>query len=626
MADITVIASTPEIADLAREIAAGDSDIDVVEARVAAGVAAGRAAVARGCRVLVSRGLTHRMLAAALPAVSQVEITPSGFDLLRAWREAANLPGPVVVVDYPPVLSGISAIETIIAAARQTGKTAIDERSGYKAAVKAALAQGAACIIGNQAVVQEAVAGGAAGVLIRSGREAIAQALLAAGQMLELHRLRDLNARQTDIVINAVDYGLVAIDGAGAVTAINSEARRLLSPEPAGQSPVGEEFLAKMRRCLAGGQQWTDSVAKLAGGTVVVVDYRPIIVGGRAIGAVATLQELSRLQDIEHKTRHELARRGLVARYSFADIESRSPVMRAVLAEAERFARFDASILIGGETGVGKEYLAHAIHQASPRRKGPFVAVNCAAIPEAILESELFGYAEGAFTGARKGGKVGLFEQAHRGTIFLDEIGDISPPLQARLLRILQEHEVYRLGDDRIIPVDIRVIAATNRDLWAMVGESRFRHDLYHRLDELTITVPPLRERKDDIAAYAGKFVAELNPKYQAAVRDFAPEALVRLEAYDWPGNIRELHNIVGRLVALAAGPLITAAQVDKVLAGRAGALPPGLSGLRDLEQAAIAATLAKTGGNKRKAAEMLGIGRATLWRKLRQHNDDVPK
>jgi transcriptional regulator with PAS, ATPase and Fis domain len=273
---------------------------------------------------------------------------------------------------------------------------------------------------------------------------------------------------------------------------------------------------------------------------------------------------------------------------------------------------------------VGKEYLAHAIHQASPRRKGPFVAVNCAAIPEAILESELFGYAEGAFTGARKGGKVGLFEQAHRGTVFLDEIGDMSPQLQARLLRILQEHEVYRLGDDRVIPVDIRVIAATNRDLWAMVGAGRFRHDLYHRLDELTVTVPPLRERKGDIAAYARKFVAELNPKYRAAVQGFAPEALARLEHYDWPGNIRELHNIVGRLVALAAGPLITAGEVDRVLAGRTGAPPPGgRGGLKDLEQAAIAATLAQTGGNKRKAAEILGIGRATLWRKLRQDNSD---
>ncbi len=619
MPDIAVIASTAEIADLAREIAAADSDIAVVEARLAAGVAAGREAVARGARVLVSRGLTYRMLSAALPDISQVEIVASGFDLLRAVREASRLPGPVVAVDYPDVLAAIGSIEAILGAAPPAGKIAIDERRGHQAAVKAALAQGAACVIGNQAVVQEAAAGGAAGVLVSSGREAIAQALLAARQMLELHRLRDLSARQTDIVINAVDYGLVAIDDRGAVTAINSEARRLLPPADE------EAFLGRMRCCLGEGRPWTDSVIKLAGGTVVA-DYRPVIAGGRAIGAVATLQELSRLQDIEHKTRHELARRGLVARYSFADIASRSPAMRAVIADAERFAGFDATILISGETGVGKEYFAHAIHQASPRRRGPIVAVNCAAIPEAILESELFGYVEGAFTGARKGGKIGLFEQAHCGTIFLDEIGDMSAHLQARLLRVLQEHEVYRLGDDRIIPVDIRIIAATNRDLWAMAGEGRFRHDLYHRLDELAIAVPPLRERKSDIADYAGKFVRELGARYRAGVEGFAPDALRLLEEYDWPGNIRELHNIVGRLVVLAAGPLITAAQVEKVLAGRAAPPPSGRGGLKDAEQAAIRAALAKTGGNKEKAAKLLGIGRATLWRRMRPSPGDVPE
>jgi transcriptional regulator with PAS, ATPase and Fis domain len=619
MADITVIASAAEIADLAREIADGNGDIAVVEARLAAGVAAGREAVARGSRVLVSRGLTYRMLAAALPDVSQVEITPSGFDLLRAVCEASLHPGPAFVVDYPAVLAGVGSIEEILGAAEPAGKIAIEERRGHQAAVKAALAKGAACVIGNQAVVQEAVAAGVAGVPIRSGREAIAQAIFAARQMLELHRLRDLSARQTDIVINAVDYGLVAIDDHGAVTAINSEARRLLAPG------TDEEILGRMRRCLAAGRQWTDSVVKLAG-AAVVVDYRPIAVGNRTIGAVATLQELSRLQDIEHKTRHELARRGLVARYSFADIESRSPAMREIIAEARRFARFDASLLISGETGVGKEYFAHAIHRASPRHKGPFVAVNCAAIPEAILESELFGYAEGAFTGARKGGKVGLFEQAHRGTIFLDEIGDMSAHLQARLLRILQEHEVYRLGDDRIIPVDIRIIAATNRDLRAMAGEGRFRHDLYHRLDELAIEVPPLRERKSDIADYAAKFIGELNAKYRADVRGLEPAALVRLEEYDWPGNIRELHNVIGRLVALADGPQITAAQVEKVLAARTQEPPPVQSGLRNIEQAAIHAALAKTGGNRQKAAEILGIGRATLWRKLRHHPDNVSK
>lgn len=626
MAEIIVIAPNAEIARLAGELAGNDTDIAISEGRLAAGVAAGRQALAGGFRVLVSRGVTLRMLAAALPEASLAEIRITGYDLLRALLEAKPQTVRAAIVDYPNVLAGMAAVETILGV-KPTIKIAIDEGLDYPAAVKAAVAAGALCVIGNQAVVQEAAACGVAGVLIRSGREAVEQAIATAKQMLEIHRTRDASARQTDIVINAVDYGLVAIDADGAVTAINSEARRLLNLAPAGTPTVGEEFLARMRQALNDNRPWTGSIIKLAEGLSVVADYRPIVVGGRTVGAVATLQELSRLQAMEHKTRHELAQRGLVARHSFLDIQSRTPAMRQVIAEAERFARFDATVLITGETGVGKEYFAHAIHQASPRRKGPFVAVNCAAIPEAILESELFGYAEGAFTGAKRGGKIGLFEQAHRGTVFLDEIGDMSAHLQARLLRVLQEHEVYRLGDDRIIPVDIRVVAATNRDLWTMVEAGRFREDLYHRLDAFTLAVPPLRERPSDIADFAQKFLGELAAEYHAGVREIEPAALAGLEKHAWPGNIRELYNVVSRLIALASGPVITAGQVERVLAGRRQPRrTTAAGGLKALEQEAIEAALAKTGGNRQKAADLLGIGRATLWRKLKQGDSDVSK
>ena len=618
MADILIIAPSREIADLARESAGGDTDIAVAEARLDAGVATGRSAALSGARVLVSRGLTYRMLAAALPESSIVEITYSGHDLLRAALEASRHPGPAAVVDYPAVLEALAGIEAILGTDRPTMKIAIDETRGFQAAVKTALARGAACVIGNQAVVHEAVEAGAAGVLLRSGREAVDQAVFAALRLLELHRLRDLSARQTDIVINAVDYGLIAIDDNGDVTAVNSEARRLLGPTP------GSGLLESLRRSLADGRHLTGAILKQADGNALVVDYRPIAVAGRTIGAVATFQELSRLQAVEHKTRHELARRGFVARHTFADIASRSPAMQEVTAQARRFARIDATILITGETGVGKEYFAHAIHHASPRRVGPFVAVNCAAIPETILESELFGYAEGAFTGARKGGKVGLFEQAHGGTIFLDEIGDMSAHLQARLLRVLQEYEVYRLGDDRIIPVDIRVIAATNRDLWAMVAAGRFREDLYHRLDALRVDIPSLRERRSDIADYADKFRGELAAKYRVSVQSFDEAALDQLAAHHWPGNLRELHNVVGRLVVLAPSSVITAPLVEKVLAGRCRSDQPRPRGLKAVEEAAIREALAKAGGNKRKAAELLGIGRATLWRRLRHLDDNV--
>jgi len=316
-------------------------------------------------------------------------------------------------------------------------------------------------------------------------------------------------------------------------------------------------------------EQQTGLVEKFGTHIEVVVNYHPITLNGVTYGMVATLQELKRLQDIEQKTRRELAWRGWVAKHRFSDIFSRSPNMLRLIEDAMRLAGYEATLLILGETGVGKEYFAHAIHNASRRKKGPFVAVNCASIPESILESELFGHSEGAFTGAKRGGKMGLFEQAHGGTIFLDEIGEMAEKCQARLLRVLQEHEVYRLGDDRTITVDIRVIAATNRDLWNMVQEKKFREDLYYRLEVLTLEIPPLRERKVDVEGFVQQFINHYNRQYNASVTGINPEGQTLLLQYDWPGNIRELRNVVGRMVALAGTTEITAQDVTRCLGSR---------------------------------------------------------
>lgn len=624
MADIVFIAPYQEIADLAQDLYGRDGDVNVVMARLEAGVAAAQSAVQGGAVVLISRGLTARLIATALPDIPLVEIKFTGYDLLRAYRHAQTQQHPVAVVDGPEVIAGVTTLEEILDLPAASIKVPLEDFRDYSIGVERAVALGARCIIGNQAVVQEAVRRGLAGVVILSGREALHQAMDAARQILAIHRLQTANARQIDTIINTVDYGILAIDAAGNVTAINAEAKRLLGLADNGGGVARHKFIQKMRACITTGEKAFGEVERLGAGTQVVVNRQPITAMGDIIGAVATLQELKRLQDIEHQTRRELARRGRVARYTFADIETRSPLMRRVIDQAKRFAAYDAPVLILGETGVGKEYFAHAIHQASSRSKGPFVAINCAAIPENILESELFGYTEGAFTGARKGGKTGLFEQAHMGTIFLDEIGEMSEKLQARLLRVLQEHEVYRLGDDRVIPVDIRVIAATNRNLSAMVEEKRFRQDLYYRLDMLTLYIPPVRERPGDIEMFLRQFLQEFNRKYRTAITGIEPAGLALLIAYDWPGNIREIYNVVGRLAALASGPVITREEVQYCLQGRL-AVRTERRGLKAAEAAAIREALAKTGGNKQKAAVLLGIGRTTLWRKLKELDKHQP-
>ncbi|MBP2636398.1 MAG: norR 4 [Firmicutes bacterium] len=620
MANIVFVVPSKEAAALAAKLTLNNQDVEIVSARLNEGVKAARAAVGRGARVLISRGFTYNMIAKEVPQIPLVELEYSGYDILRAYLEAKQHCGSIAFVSSQSIIDGVGSIEDILEVTEESIKVVIDSFQDYAQGIEQAAEAGAVCIIGNQAISHQAAARGLCGIAIESGNEALSRALLTARHLLAVEQLREANTQQIETIVNAVDYGILAIDSQSGITTVNREADRILGL--ASDKTAKENVLAKLCQCMEAGSHQVGTIEKIAPGVEAVVNYQAIFSSdGLVVGGIATLQELRHFQAVERKTREELARRGRVAKHSFLDIKSSSPAMCAAIADAKRFAEYEATVLILGETGAGKEYFAHAIHLASSRKNGPFVAVNCAAIPENILESELFGYAEGAFTGAKRGGKTGLFEQAHGGTIFLDEIGEMSENLQARLLRVIQEHEVYRLGDDRITPVDIRVIAATNRDLYKMVQLGKFREDLYYRLDVLTVEIPPLRERKTDIEIFVGLFVAECNAKYRTAVQGVEHEGLELLRHHDWPGNIRELHNIIERLVVQAAGDIITAGEVRRVLKNRlpAGGQPVAAPLSRKVDEAAIRQALVETDGNKQQAAELLGIGRATLWRKLKK-------
>jgi transcriptional regulator with PAS, ATPase and Fis domain len=266
---------------------------------------------------------------------------------------------------------------------------------------------------------------------------------------------------------------------------------------------------------------------------------------GRFLGYMLLFRKAAEIEKLEHDYRMRLYSKGLVAKYSFDDIYGKSASFQQVIQIAQKIARSNSTVLLLGETGTGKELLAQAIHNASPRRREPFVGVNFAAISESLLESELFGYEEGAFTGARKGGHIGWFELAHKGTIFLDEIGDASGAIQNRLLRVLQERQIMRVGGNKVIPVDIRVIAATNQDLQKMVQEGMFRADLYYRLNILPIHLPPLRKRAEDILWLAEQFIRKYCLDLRRPPFSLSREALKAMEEYHWPGNIRELENVI---------------------------------------------------------------------------------
>jgi len=330
---------------------------------------------------------------------------------------------------------------------------------------------------------------------------------------------------------------------------------------------------------------------------------------------------LKKLQESLKKVDRQLAARRRERDDEHQGLVARSEAMKQVLAQAQRVAAVDATVLLAGESGVGKERVARLIHESSPRQGGPFIAINCAAMPETLLESELFGHARGAFTGAVTE-RIGLFEAAKGGTLLLDEVGELPPAVQAKLLRVLQEREVRRVGENKTRPIDVRVVAATHRDLPAEVKAGRFREDLLFRLRVVELRIPPLRERVEDIVPLAKVALADAARRSKLAAKELSQDAARRLVTYAWPGNVRELLNAMERATVLAAGRRVEVDDLPPELASRAVASPRPLGGqtLAELEREAILATLAAERGNRARTAERLGIGQATLFRKLKAY------
>ncbi|MBS3969323.1 MAG: sigma-54-dependent transcriptional regulator [Clostridia bacterium] len=369
----------------------------------------------------------------------------------------------------------------------------------------------------------------------------------------------------------------------------------------------------------------------------VVVNVAPMIVNDKLKGSVAVIQDISEIRKLTHELK--LAKRlirHLEARHAFEDIIGRSEEITGAIEQARRAAKTPATVLLRGESGTGKELFAHAIHNASDRCEGQFIRVNCAALTDTLLESELFGYVEGAFTGAKKGGHKGLFEEASGGTIFLDEIGEISLSLQSKLLRALQEKEIIRVGAAKPTKIDVRIIAATNANLEELIQKGAFREDLYYRINVLPIIIPPLRHRKEDIPILVRHLLPKYNQEYGRNVEEVSGQALEVLQEYNWPGNIRELENILARGIinmkyketVLEAYhlPLIGTEVTGSNGSNIHGESHPAYSGesydqlFKKWERELLAKVMEEAGGNKNKAARMLGISIRSLYYKLEKY------
>ncbi len=571
--------------------------------------------------ILVARGMTHDVLRDMFPDKHVVQIQLSSFDIFDALVQCRKLQAKKIALCLHNVeIHNLDSLQELCGASIRMYDVA-DEQSA-EAAVCEAASEGADTFVGAGTMCGICDRRGLRRVHIHTKHDAVVAAMqeaLNAAKTINLERTR---SEIINIMLNHNEDGIIAIDDKGRILAINNQAYRVFQ-----LSTVGELIGQPLSSVGASGE-WKQLLENGSGKDRIIclhdkkyyVQYKPLSEMEAGAGALIFIKNTDRIIEEESRIRRGLSGKGLTAKYTFEDILGQSAAIRENIRMAERYSGVNSNVLIIGETGTGKELFAHSIHQASKRSHQPFVALNCAALPENLLESELFGYEAGAFSGASKGGKIGLFELAHKGTIFLDEIGEIPITLQAKLLRVLQEKEIRRIGSTSVHPVDVRVISATNINMEEKIKEGQFRSDLYYRLNLLDISIPPLRERKEDIQElvdhYLTRFACEMGKSIPTVTKDAARI----LKEHSWPGNVRELRNICERLTVLNDTSII-----DEELLCR-------LKIFRKEETFSVGETAdsgedsvydrLKPRKKKKDLAEELGVSRTTLWRMAKKQKE----
>ncbi|CVK18212.1 sigma 54-interacting transcriptional regulator [Sporomusa sphaeroides] len=484
-------------------------------------------------------------------------------------------------------------------------------------------------IADNREVEPEYTAAGIPCFSVTIGHETVSKSVRQAQELLRAGHVDRVRLEQFKAIMEFTGEGIVAVDSQRQIVYLNHTAEKLLKKskdQMVGCLAVTVFPDINLDDTLRYGQTRTVSLTD-GGEQGFTCRIVPMLISGQAVGAVITIVEVSLLKERD-KAGKALVESGYTANYTFDDYITVNAFMQEMLEAAKSYACVDSTILIHGDTGTGKEIIAQSIHNYSQRSRSPFVAVNCAALPESLLESELFGYECGAFTGARKNGKKGLFEQADKGTIFLDEIGEISPGTQSRLLRVLQQREIMRIGGDRVIAVDVSIIAATHRDLTELMEKGLFRRDLYHRLNILQLRLLPLADRPEDIPLLSHSISKKYAAKLLKQPLHFNAGAMGVLTRYPWPGNVRELEGVIERLMILKKDAVVTAEDVKKVLdrscdcrGNGVRVVPQGT--LAEIEHAVIMQVLKETGSHEQ-TAKILGISTTTIWRKLRSFQNEI--
>ncbi len=626
---IAIIVPSNEVSATARE--AVDTlhlDFPVITASSAEAVDEAKKLIPLGLHLIISHGITYQYLKKEL-SIPLLELPFGGLDVMATVKQALDLGGRIVHIGTRPFYNYIRrSLQTLGIDQKRIFFYELNMEQTIDQQVLTMLDYNFDVFIGGYPVVYTARKAGKTGLEFNVSTEIIQTTIKNAHTIVKMMKKQEENQAMDRAILQTSSDGLIVTDPQNRILFINPAAQDILHRMDT--DLAGKDLEQTLRECHIIDYRNTAGIAPDPEDIPVLMKKTPIILKQDSRGTVISIKKVSEIHDMEYKVRNDLLIKGFVAKHTFQDIIGNSSAILQAKEKAATYARYDSTILVYGETGTGKELFAQSIHNASMRKNHPFIAVNCAALPENLIESELFGYVKGAFTGANAKGKQGLFEQADGGTIFLDEISEVPISIQSKLLRVLQEGDIIRIGGDKVIHVDIRIICSSNKDLLKLIEEGKFKNDLYYRLSTLEINIPPLRQRPEDIAPLTKSLLYKYSKRHNKSVYALSPEVLTCLSQMDFPGNVRQLGNIVERMVILCDHDTVDLDTLVKcdlpvsaipVSASRpvASAVPVIPANLRTTEDEIILDTLEKCSGNKAAAARILGIHPTTLWRKLRK-------
>ncbi|NMB41758.1 MAG: sigma 54-interacting transcriptional regulator [Firmicutes bacterium] len=631
---ILMVSPLPELTRLARQISRElDLEMEIVEAFLDRGVELGKQFAQSGADAIISRGPTGALLKKALSIpVTLIQIT--NFDIIKALSRAKQIGSKIAYFDYIKRrdvydFEGIAKILSL----ENLRLFFYHSEKELRKQIKRAYDEGIEVIVASGiCVIRMAQEQGMEAVMVFSSREAVVDAIKWAKDIVAIRKKDREKAEFLKTIIDHSYSGVIAVNKENVVTHFNPMAEEVF--KVSGAEIVGkkvEDIPLSLIRDFFQNPETIQSEVQEIGGGQIIFNHIPIHMDREPLGTVITFQSVHKLQSMEAAIRKKLYGNGLAPRYALSDIIGSSKEIKRALDRAQKLAKTGSPVLITGESGTGKELFAHGIHAESSRREGPFVAINCANIPGELLENELFGHEGDDLADTEKGGKAGLFELAHGGTIFLDEISALPLSLQSCLLWVLREKAVRRRGGERIIPVNVRVIAATNRFLPDEVKNGKFNEDLLFQLNALTLNIPPLKSRKSDIPLLVEHFSRKHRGSKEHA--DQFPDSVMRfLSEYDWPGNVRELENFMEKYVILSEGNKddfrLMEELIDELYRSKEDAqglktdekryITVNIGTLEYMQDQIIKKLYQQNNMHKKDLASCLGISRTTLWKKLK--------